>query len=35
MLSNNPLETYEIKSLSQFNGLEKIKNYSKLEILIL
>jgi len=38
MLPNNPiynnLETYKITSLSQINNLEKIKNYTKLEIFI-
>jgi len=33
-ISNN-LKTYEIKSLSQLNNLEKIRNESKLKISIL
>jgi len=39
MFPNNPiynnLEIFKITSVSQFNNLEKIKNYSKLEISIL
>jgi len=32
---NNNLETYKITSLSQFNNLEQITNYIKLEISLL
>jgi len=32
---NNTTETYKITALSQFNNLEKIINYLKLEISLL
>jgi len=32
---NNNSETHKITSLSEFKNLEKIKNYSKLEISLL